>query len=112
MTGRRDELGHGHVPPDAVADMRSVIDHAHEAVVAMNAAGLVTDWNPQAERTFGWSREEAVGRVLAELIIPPRYRGAHLAGLRRFRDSGRARCWTGVSSSPQSTDQTASFRSS
>ena len=43
MTGRRDELGHEHVPPDAVADMRSVINHAHEAFVAIDAGGVVTD---------------------------------------------------------------------
>jgi diguanylate cyclase (GGDEF)-like protein/PAS domain S-box-containing protein len=71
--------------------MRSVLDHAHEAFVAMDAGGLVIDWNPQAQRTFGWSAEQAVGRVLADLMIPQRYRAAHAAGLRRYLDGGETR---------------------
>jgi PAS domain-containing protein len=43
---------------------RFVLETAHEAFVAMDAGGFITDWNPAAEATFGWSREEAVGRVL------------------------------------------------
>ncbi len=54
----------------------------------MDAGGVVIDWNPQAERTFGWSRQAAIGRVLSDLIIPPRYRAAHLEGLRHYLDSG------------------------
>ena len=54
----------------------------------MDAEGVVTDWNPQAERTFGYSRAEAIGRVLAELIIPERLRAAHEEGLRRFLATG------------------------
>ncbi len=54
----------------------------------MDAGGFITDWNPQAEATFGWSREEAVGRVLSDAIIPLRYRGAHLGGLERFLETG------------------------
>jgi PAS domain S-box-containing protein len=72
--------------------MRSVLDHAHEAFVAMDAGGLVIDWNPQAQRTFGWSAEEAVGRVLADLIIPQRPRRARcgpapVSGRRCDRDA-------------------------
>ncbi|MGI9095209.1 MAG: diguanylate cyclase [Thermoleophilaceae bacterium] len=68
-----------------IDDVRSVIDHAHEAFIAMDAGGFVIDWNPQAQRTFG---EEAVGQVLADLIIPPRYRDAHWVGLRHYLDTG------------------------
>ena len=70
------------------AELRSVIDAAHEAFISMDAGGFIIDWNPQAERTFGWSRKEAVGQVLADLIIPPAYREAHWAGLQRFLDTG------------------------
>lgn len=54
----------------------------------MDAGGFITDWNRQAESTFGWSREEAVGLVLSDVIIPPRYRDDHLRGLQRFLDTG------------------------
>ncbi|MDQ3433397.1 MAG: PAS domain S-box protein, partial [Actinomycetota bacterium] len=72
----------------SIGDVRWVIDHAHEAFVAMDAGGFVIDWNPQAQRTFGWSREEAVGQVLANLIIPSRYRVAHWKGLRHHLETG------------------------
>jgi diguanylate cyclase (GGDEF)-like protein/PAS domain S-box-containing protein len=67
---------------------REILDTAHEGFVAMDAGGFIIDWNPQAEATFGWSREEAVGRVLADTIIPPRYRDAHWQGLQRFMEDG------------------------
>ncbi len=54
---------------------------------AIDEEGRITGWNAQAERTFGWSREEVRGRVLAETIIPQRYRAAHEEGLRRYRAS-------------------------
>jgi diguanylate cyclase len=67
---------------------RTIVDAAHEAFVAMDAEGRITYWNPMAEATFGWTRREAVGRVLADTIIPPAHREAHRAGLRRFLDTG------------------------
>jgi PAS domain S-box-containing protein len=67
---------------------RSVLERAHEAFVSMDADGVITDWNRQAETTFGWTREEAIGRTVAETIIPPRFRDAHLNGLRRFLETG------------------------
>jgi PAS domain S-box-containing protein len=69
-------------------DLRSVFDAALDAVIAMDARGLVVSWNPRAEAIFGWSREEALGRTVAELIIPPAYRDAHARGLARFLATG------------------------
>jgi PAS domain S-box-containing protein len=69
-------------------ELRSVIDTAHEAFVSMDAEGYISYWNPEAERTFGWSQEEAIGRVLADTIIPDRHRQAHWRGLKRFLSSG------------------------
>ena len=65
-----------------------VVEGAGDAFVAMDAAGLITAWNRQAVTTFGWSYKEAIGRTLAELIIPPRYREAHTQGLARFLATG------------------------
>jgi PAS domain S-box-containing protein len=50
----------------------------------MNADGRVTGWNPAAEAIFGHSAAEAIGREMAELIVPPRFRNAHRRGLARF----------------------------
>ena len=68
---------------------RLIVDTALDAVITIDEDGRVTGWNAQAERTFGWTREEVLGRVLAETIIPPRYRAAHTEGLRRYRASGQ-----------------------
>jgi PAS domain S-box-containing protein len=65
-----------------------ILDRAHNAAVLMDEHGLVTYWNPSAERMFELTREQAVGRTVAELIIPEPVRGAHLAGLRRFVAEG------------------------
>jgi PAS domain S-box-containing protein len=70
---------------------RLLIDTALDALVAMDERGVVTLWNPQAERTFGFTREDAVGRDLDELVIPERLRAAHRAGLARYLSTGEAR---------------------
>lgn len=70
------------------ARMSSVLDAALDAVIMMDAGGRVTSWNRRAEDLFGWERGEAVGRILSELIIPPRYREAHQNGLVRFLATG------------------------
>ncbi len=69
--------------------VRQIVDSALDAVVAIDAKGLVTDWNKQAEVMFGWSRDEAVGQPMASLIIPPAYRMAHHQGLERYLATGQ-----------------------
>ncbi|WP_435626262.1 EAL domain-containing protein [Candidatus Ferrigenium straubiae] len=71
------------------ARLRTIIETALDAVVQMDAKGIITGWNHQAEKIFGWTREEALGRTLSEAIIPPQYREAHTRGLERFLASGK-----------------------
>ena len=68
--------------------MREIIHTAHDAFISMDDAGVITDWNPQAEETFGYSREEALGRELAGLIVPEDDREAHRRGIERFVTTG------------------------
>lgn len=68
--------------------VRAIVETASDAFVGMDEAGVVTDWNRRAETMFGWTRAEALGRSVAELIIPPGYRQAHDGGLRRFVATG------------------------
>src|SRR5262245_24686564 len=63
---------------------RLVVNTARVAFVSMNSEGAIIDWNPQAEATFGWPRQEVIGRSLADTIIPERYRELHRQGLLRF----------------------------
>ena len=65
-----------------------VLETALDGVIVMGVDGVVVDWNHQAEVIFGWRRDEAVGRSLAELVIPEPFREAHRAGLTRFLASG------------------------
>ena len=67
---------------------RLIVQSALDAVITMDAQGLITGWNPQAGTIFGWSREDAIGRRLAETIIPPQYREAHSRGLQQFLATG------------------------
>jgi PAS domain S-box-containing protein len=65
-----------------------IVDTALDAIVTIDAQSVVLEWNPQAEKTFGWSQAEAVGRNLMETIIPPRFREAHSQGLKRYLATG------------------------
>lgn len=68
--------------------LQSIVDTAMDAVVTMNTEGIITGWNAQAESMFGWPREETIGRVLHETIIPPQYREAHIRGMKHFLETG------------------------
>jgi PAS domain S-box-containing protein len=72
-----------HLPPARDA-LRLILETALDAVVVMKSDGVVADWNDRATSMFGWSRDEAVGRTMADLIIPERYREAHSVGLQRY----------------------------
>lgn len=66
-----------------------LVDSARDAYVAIDAAGVVIEWNQRAAELFGWDRDDAVGELLAELIVPREFREAHLLGIRRFVETGR-----------------------
>jgi diguanylate cyclase (GGDEF)-like protein/PAS domain S-box-containing protein len=63
---------------------RLILDKALDAVVGIDAGGLIIEWNAEAERVFGYRREAVMGRDLAELIIPEQHRERHRAGMNRF----------------------------
>lgn len=67
---------------------RTILATVNEAFVTIDESSRILEWNRQAEATFGWSRQEAVGRLLTETIIPPRYHEAHLRGIEHFLKTG------------------------
>jgi two-component system CheB/CheR fusion protein len=67
---------------------RALLESALDCIISMDARGVVVEFNPAAERTFGYTRDQAVGRDLAELIIPPPFRERHRAGLRHYLETG------------------------
>src|SRR4051794_31514512 len=70
--------------------LRAMLEAALDAVVTMDADGRVVGWNHAAEAIFGHAAAEAMGRDMAEVIVPPRLRSAHRQGLARFLQTGRA----------------------
>ena len=51
-------------------ETRSIIESAHDGFVAVDASHRIVDWNPAAERLFGWTAAEAVGQLASETILP------------------------------------------
>ncbi|MGH8291787.1 MAG: PAS domain S-box protein, partial [Steroidobacteraceae bacterium] len=70
------------------ARTRSIIDTALNAVITIDAQGTIATWNKQAEVVFGWTGVEAIGRRMADMIIPQGQRMAHERGLSHFLTTG------------------------
>lgn len=64
--------------------LRAVINGALDAIVTIDASGKLIEFNPAAERMFGYARAQVLGRSMSEIIVPERYRQAHEAGHARF----------------------------
>src|SRR6185437_2799240 len=81
----------GALPPRVGRAIMSAVLHAAlDAVVAIDGDGRVVAWNPAAERCFALPARDAVGRELAELVVPPELRDRHRAGLARHVAGGPA----------------------
>jgi len=72
------------------ARVRAVVDSALDCIIAMDADGRVLDFNPAAERTFGYARADIIGERLADKIIPAAYRERHAKGLERYIATGQS----------------------
>lgn len=67
---------------------QTIINTALDAVIQINQDGVISDWNQQAEVIFGWTKMEAMGKKLYELIVPEQHRQAHIDGMKRYIKSG------------------------
>ena len=76
---------------ESEAQLTTIIDAAPDAVITSDDRGMIVGWSRQAERMFGWSREEVLGRSLAGTIVPRRFRQAHERGMAQYRQTGRGR---------------------
>ena len=88
----RESAGHdtakGVLSNDGETRARLLVETSLDAVLSIDAQGCITEWNARAEEIFGWPREEVIGKVLSETLIPVSYRDAHERGLQRFLRSG------------------------
>jgi diguanylate cyclase (GGDEF)-like protein/PAS domain S-box-containing protein len=68
--------------------LRDMLDAALDAHVVMDSKGVITEWNAPAEAMFGWRRDEVVGKMLADTIVPPALREGHRSGLAKYLKTG------------------------
>jgi len=68
----------------------AILDSALDCIVTIDHRGRITEFNPAAERVFGYRRDEAVGKHLADAIVPPSLREQHRVGFARYLATGEA----------------------
>jgi PAS domain S-box-containing protein len=68
----------------------AVLSSTLDSIIAMDANDRITEFNRAAEEAFGYRREDVIGKLLEETIIPERYREAHRAGMRHYLETGEA----------------------
>ena len=71
-------------------NLRAIFETALDAIITMDHEGKITEFNPSAERIFGYRRNEVIGRPLADLIIPEDMRDHHRNGLAHYLATGNA----------------------
>jgi PAS domain S-box-containing protein len=69
----------------------AILNSALDCIVTMDHEGGITEFNPAAERTFGYRRDEIIGKSMAEVIIPPSFREHHRLGVARYLATGESR---------------------
>lgn len=69
----------------------SILETALDCIITSDQRGTITEFNPAAETTFGYRKEEVIGRQMVDLIIPPQHRDAHLKGMQHYLATGEAR---------------------
>lgn len=73
---------------ESAAELRAILENAQDAFIAADENGQIVEWNRQAELLLGWQRTQALGRQMAELIIPRDMRESHRRGMQEFLEHG------------------------
>jgi diguanylate cyclase (GGDEF)-like protein/PAS domain S-box-containing protein len=76
---------------DSEAEKTAIIESALDCIITIDHLGRIVEFNPAAETAFGYSRSEAIGAPMVELIIPARLRAQHAAGFARYLETGEER---------------------
>ena len=88
MTRAREGRAIGRHPAEVLN--ATVVELALDCIISIDHEGRILEFNPAAERTFGYQRADVLGHLMAELIIPPHLRRQHYAGMRRYLETGEA----------------------
>ena len=68
--------------------LRATFNTALDCIIVMDSEGLIIEFNPAAEKVFGYRREEVIGRLMADAIVPEKYRQAHNQGMKHYLETG------------------------
>ena len=71
--------------------VRSIVDHALDAIITFDEDNKILEWNQQAEKIFGWTAQEAIGKDAADIALAPQYRHIHARGMRLFLKTGQSK---------------------
>jgi protein-histidine pros-kinase len=74
---------------DSEARKAAIFDSALDSIITIDHAGIIVEFNPEAEKTFGYNRREVVGKPMAELVIPPGLREKHHRAFGRYLATGK-----------------------
>ena len=79
---RFEAAGKAEASTVGVFDWRQVVDTSNDAFLSVDASGHIVEWNTKAEKLFGWSRDEILGKPLEETILPGDSASGNLGGLK------------------------------
>jgi PAS domain S-box-containing protein len=83
------EREHARIQLEESETIRKIAECAKDAIIMMGPKGEISFWNTAAERIFGYSRNEAIGKHLHSLLAPGRFRDAYQKGLSYFQKTGK-----------------------
>ena len=83
------ELNGHELSGEVEARSGAILDASLDAILIIDGQGRIIEFNRAAQKIFGYSRADVIGQDLAEKVIPPRLRVAHLAGVHRYQQTGR-----------------------
>ena len=75
-------------PDERGLQARLIVEQALDAIVTFDAKGIISQWNPQAERLFGWNEHEVIGRSFMDVVLASQYRDNYSRGIQRFLEAG------------------------
>ena len=70
--------------------VRSILNHAPDAFIGLDETGRIAEWNEQAQLSFGWKREEVLGRGLVQVMVPEPARAEYEAAIEQLLRSGHS----------------------
>ncbi|MCH2172084.1 PAS domain S-box protein [Myxococcota bacterium] len=76
---------------ESSAHQRAIVDAALDAIIEMDSSGQIVEFNPAAVKTFGYEREDVLGKPLSDQLVPEELRDDHTAGISRYLQSGQSR---------------------